>query len=157
MALPSPLPLRREIALKGGFFMLLTFGTPAECKRHQFSTPSLTWRHPGKKGWFVSDNVCPGFSQDRVYLHENPGRGTAGRAEPTWSNRTGYSIPCAIMLGSSGAGELGSRNSVTAQSRLGSARRRQSVRMALSVPAVCVVYSPYLYRCCYCSLCLLFC
>jgi len=23
--------------------------------------------------------------------------------------------------------------------------------------AVCVVFSPYLYRCCYCSLCLLFC
>jgi len=30
----------------------------------------------------------------------NPGRDTARRADPTWSNRAGYSIPCAVMLGS---------------------------------------------------------
>jgi len=31
-------------------------------------------------------------------------------------------------------------------------------RLSLSLGrAVCSVYSPYLYRCCYCSLCLLFC
>jgi len=45
---------------------------------------------------------CPGFGQDRVNFHQNPGRGTAGRADPTWPNRAGYSIPCAAMLGSGG-------------------------------------------------------
>jgi len=49
---------------------------------------------------------CPGFGQDRVNFHRNPGRGTAGRADPTWPNRAGYSIPCAIMLGS-GWGRVG--------------------------------------------------
>jgi len=32
----------------------------------------------------------------------NPGRGTAGQADPTWPNRAGYSIPCAVILGSGG-------------------------------------------------------
>jgi len=59
---------------------------------------------------------CPGFSQDRVNFHRNPGRGTAGRADPTWPNRARYSIPCAIMLGS-GGGELGGGNSLTARER----------------------------------------
>jgi len=33
---------------------------------------------------------------------------------------------------------------------------QRSVRVALRV-LFCFMYSPYLYRCCYCSLCLLFC
>jgi len=47
------------------------------------------------------------FGQDRVNFHQNPGRDTAGWAEPTWTNRAGYSIPCVVMLGSGGevAGE----------------------------------------------------
>ena len=41
---------------------------------------------------------------------------------------------------------------------LGSARRRLVVGEGGSLGcAVCVVFSPYLYRCCSCSLCLLFC
>jgi len=50
--------------------------------------------------------LCPGFSQDRVSFHQNPGRGTTGWADPTptWPNRAGYSIPCAVMLGSGGGG-----------------------------------------------------
>jgi len=40
---------------------------------------------------------CPGFGQDRFNFH---------RADPTWANRAGYSIPRAIMWGS-GGGELG--------------------------------------------------
>jgi len=51
--------------------------------------------------------VCPGFSQDRVNFHQKPGGDTAGWADPTWPNRTEYSIPCAVML-RSGWGELGS-------------------------------------------------
>ena len=39
--------------------------------------------------------MCPGFGQDRVNFHQHPGRDTAGRADPTWPNRAGYSIPCA--------------------------------------------------------------
>ena len=42
---------------------------------------------------------CPGFGQDRVNFHQNPGRDAAGQADPTWPNRKGYSIPCSIMLG----------------------------------------------------------
>jgi len=46
----------------------------------------------------------------------NPGRDTAGRADPTWPNRAGYSIPCAVMLGSGGGGQRG-RNSLEARKR----------------------------------------
>jgi len=49
--------------------------------------------------------MCPGFGQDRVNFHWNPGRGTSGQPDPTWPNRASYSIPCAVMLGSSGGGE----------------------------------------------------
>jgi len=49
-----------------------------------------------------------------VNFHQNPGRDTAGRADPTWPNRAGYSIPCAVMLGS-GWGEMDGRKSVAAQ------------------------------------------
>jgi len=57
---------------------------------------------------------CPGFGQDRVNFHQEPGGNTAGRADPTWSNRAGCSIPCAVMLGS-GGGELGGGNSLAAR------------------------------------------
>jgi len=43
---------------------------------------------------------CPGFSQDRVNFHKMPGGDPARRADPTWPNRTGYSIPRAAILGS---------------------------------------------------------
>jgi len=51
-------------------------------------------------------SYCPGFGQDRVNFHQNPGRGTVEWADPTpaWPNRAGYSIPCAVMLGSRGGG-----------------------------------------------------
>ena len=62
---------------------------------------------------------CPGFGQDRVNFHQNPRRGTTGRADPTWPNRAGYSIPCAVMVGSCG-GKLGSRNSLAAREHSGS-------------------------------------
>jgi len=94
---------------------------------------------------------CPGFGQDRVNFHQNPGRGTARWADPTWPNRAGYSIPCAVMLGSSG-GELGSGNSLAARERAAAVVESGSLCCA-----VCFVFSPYLYHCCYCSLCLLFC
>jgi len=54
----------------------------------------------------LEPNLCLGFGQDRVNFHQKPGRGTAGWAgpTPTWPNRAGYSIPCAVMLGSGGGG-----------------------------------------------------
>jgi len=96
---------------------------------------------------------CPGFSQDRINFHWNPGRGTAGQADPTWPNGAGYSIPCAAMLGS-GGGEWGDGNSLVARERAAPVRSGRAVSLGC---AVCFVYSPYLYRCCCCSLCLLFC
>jgi len=57
---------------------------------------------------------CPGFGQNRVNFHWTPGRGTGGWADPTWPNRAGYSIPCAVML-ASGGGELGGGNSLAAR------------------------------------------
>jgi len=96
--------------------------------------------------------MCPGFGQDRVNFHRNPGRGTAGWADPTWPNRAGYSIPCAVMLGS-GGGERHGGNSLAAWERGHLSGLGESGSLGC---AVCVVYSPYLYHCCYCSLCLLF-
>jgi len=51
--------------------------------------------------------LCPGFSQDRVNFHQKSGGDPARWTDPTWPNGTGYSIPCAIMLGSGweGAGQ----------------------------------------------------
>jgi len=63
--------------------------------------------------YILGCTTCPGFGQDRVNFHRNPGRGTAGQADPTWPNRAGYSTPCALMLGS-GGGELGGGNSLAA-------------------------------------------
>jgi len=94
---------------------------------------------------------CPGFGQDRVNFHRNPGRDTARRADPTCPNRAGYSIPCAVMLGS-GRGELGGGNSLAAREHATLVRESGSLGRA-----VCVVFSPYLYHCCSYSLCLLFC
>jgi len=48
--------------------------------------------------------TCPGFDQDRVNFHQKSGGNTAWRADPTWPNRTKYSIPCAIMLDSGWGG-----------------------------------------------------
>ena len=43
-----------------------------------------------------------GSARTGLIFHQNPGGNTAGRADPTWPNRAGYSIPCVIMLGSGG-------------------------------------------------------
>jgi len=43
---------------------------------------------------------------------------TARRADPNWPNKTGYLIPCAVMLGS-GRGELAGGKLITAGDRLG--------------------------------------
>jgi len=82
----------------------------------------------------------PGFSQDRVNFHQNPGRDTAGQADPTWPNRAGYSIPCAIMLGSSG---VGSRAAGT-HLRLGSMHGGLGERLSVLCGLCCVFSSSVL-------------
>jgi len=63
---------------------------------------------------------CPELGQDRVNFHQNPGRGTVGWTgpTPTWPNRAGYSIPCAVMLGSGGGWGWCGGNSLTARERV---------------------------------------
>jgi len=72
----------------------------------------------------------------------NPGRDTAGRADPTWPNRAGYSIPCAVMLGSGGGG-----GAAATLLRLGRAQWRFSPRerfcSAGSVLLISFLYSPF--------------
>jgi len=82
--------------------------------------------------------LCPGFGQDRVNFHQNPGRGTAGWADPTptWPNRAGYSIPCAAMLGSGGGG-----GAAGTHSWLGRAQWRWFRRAALLCGLFCRVFS----------------
>jgi len=53
---------------------------------------------------------------------------------------------------SSGVGELGGGNSLTAQELTAAVVESGSLGCA-----VCVVFSLHLYHCCSCSLCLLFC
>ena len=127
------------------------------CKPKGFFVPELRLRRhvvqiTGCLWNLNTFRLCPGFDQDRVNFHRNPGRSTARKADPTWPNRAGYSIPCAVMLGS-GEGELGGGT----HSRLGSAGTSPVWENGSVGRAVCVVFSPYLYRCCCCSLCLLFC
>jgi len=102
--------------------------------------------------YYVQFWACPGFGQDRVNFHQNPGRGTAGWAgpTPTWPNRAGYSIPCAVMLGSGGEGVARWEHTHgSGASGAGPVRESRSVACAVRV-----VFSPYLY--CYCSCSLLF-
>jgi len=90
---------------------------------------------------------CPGFGQDRVNFHQNPGRDTDGGADPTWPNRAGYSILCAVMLGSGKGGGVVRRggNSLAVRELVVAVVEGGSPDCA-----VCVGFSPYLYRCCYC-------
>jgi len=89
-------------------------------------------------------DACAGFSQDRVNFHQNPGRGTAEWADPTptWPNRAGYSIPCAVMLGSGGGGWRG-RNSLAAREGTAAVRSESVVLFCgfvLYIPLFSVSY-----------------
>jgi len=122
---------------------------PVNCLRFQFQAAEGK-QTIGNGPWTVLI-PCLGFGQDRVHYHQKPGGDTAGRADPTWPNRTWYSIPCAAMLGSGwGAGqEEGSRDS--------GARRAPGSECCSVHFTVSFLYYPYQYCCCYCLLHLLFC
>jgi len=92
---------------------------------------------------------CPGFGQGRVNFHRTPGRGTAGRAYPTWPNRARYSIPCAVMLGS-GGGELGGGNSLAALegTESSSVLRALFCWFVLCIPLFCIIVVPVPFVCC---------
>jgi len=96
--------------------------------------------------------ICPGFGQDRVDFHQNPGRGTAGWADPTptWPNRARYSIPCAVMLGSGGGGQRG-RNSLAVREGSAAVRSERAglfCGFVLCIPLFCVVVVPVPSVCC---------
>jgi len=79
---------------------------------------------------------CPGFGQDRVNFHQKPRRDTARQTDPTWPNQTGYSIPCAVMLGSRwGAGQGGKLNA--AEERTG--HRVVRVALCISLFVLCIL------------------
>jgi len=90
---------------------------------------------------------CPGLGQDRVNFHRNPGRNRAGRADPTWPNRAGYSIPCAVMLGS-GGGELGGGNSLAAWEYTVVWQSGSAVRFVLCILLICIVVVTVPSVCC---------
>jgi len=96
-------------------------------------------------------NVCPRFSQDRVNFHQEPGGDTARWADPTWPNRAGYSIPCAVKLGS-GGGALGGGNSLMAREHAAPVRSGRValwvVRFVLCILFICIVVVPVPSVCC---------
>jgi len=97
----------------------------------------------------VDVNLCPAFGQDRVNFHQTPGRGTAGTAGGwglTPPGKTEPGIPYHVMsrwVPVGGSARWGLTCSW-------GARGAGAVRESGSVVRVWVVFSPYLYRCCYC-------
>ena len=85
--------------------MLMHFCVPGE-SQSQVRFVGITTIQTVIRNTFKQLSNCPGFGQDKVNFCQNPGRGTAGWADPTpiWPNRAGYSIPCAVTLGSSVGG-----------------------------------------------------
>ena len=86
----------------------------------------------------LQNQLCPGFGQDRVNFHRN-------------GQTTGipYLVPSGWVLA---GGERGGGNSLAAREHAALGGESGSLGSV-----VYVVFSPYLYRCCSCSLCLLFC
>jgi len=93
-----------------------------------------------------------------VNFHQNPGRGTAGWADPspTWPNRAGYSIPCAVMLGSGGGGGVARQelthgsggHSGSSVRESGSVLRALFCGFVLCNPLFCIVVVPVPLVCC---------
>ena len=93
--------------------------------------------------------LCPGFSQDRVNFHWNPGRTQPGGLTPPGQKEQGipYHVPsCWVPVGGSWA--------VGTHSWLGSVRR-WSVRAALSagcfvlcIPLICIIVVTVPFVCC---------
>ena len=117
-------------------------------KQEQMPNTSLKWEC---KDTNLMMQCRPGFSQDRVNFHQNPEWDTARLADPKRLNKTGYLIPCAVMLCSGGGAVWGEVSH-------GSGARRASCGGSRSVHlAICFVYSSYQYYYCFYSLHFLFC
>ena len=99
-----------------------------------------------KKGWYL--RMCAGFSQDRVNFHRTPGRGTAGRTDSHLAkqSRVFHSMcrHAGFQWGGAARREFTRGSGVRAPVLSG--------RMALCVVRFVVVFSPYLYHYCSCSL-----
>jgi len=86
-----------------------------------------------------------------IFTGIQEGAQTGGLTQPGQTEQgIPYHVPsCWVPAGGSWAAGT--------HSWLGSVWWRREVRAALCVVLFCFVYPPYLYRCCSCSLCLLFC
>ena len=89
---------------------------------------------------------CPGFGQDRVNFHRNPGRGTAGGWGLTPPGQTEPGIPYHVTSRGVPVGGAARREGTCG---LGGRSVGPVSGERLSVRFV-VVLSPYLYRCCFC-------
>ena len=104
---------------------------------------------------YVGDWVagCPGFGQDRVNFLPDSRKGHSRAAWPHLAKQSRvFHTMCrhaGFWWGGAGRRELTHGLGAWHQSSPG---ERGSVGCA-----ICVVFSPYLYHCCSCSLCLLFC
>jgi len=94
---------------------------------------------------------CPGFSQDRVNFHQNPGRGKPGGLAQPQPGQTEPGIPYHVpSRWVPVEGQGAARRELTRGSGMcGAGPVWESGSVA---SAVRVVFSPYLYRCCSCSL-----
>ena len=91
-------------------------------------------------------------AQHRLNYHHKPGGDTAGLTDSNQSNKTEYSILCAIMLGSDWGEVVGGKR-VTTWEHTG----HWAVRVALCISTVYFVYFSNQYYCCDGSLHLLSC
>jgi len=144
-----PEPLHAKGERTGAICVLLN---SVQCK----AVPTSVWtfscsgdRVEGKRTLMVLP-LCPGFGQDRVNFHQTPGRYTAGGWGLTPPGQTEPGIPYHVMSRWVPVGGAARRELSHGSGACGAGAVRES-------GSVSVVFSPYLYRCCYCSLCLLFC
>jgi len=125
----------------GVFFLWLFFvSSPSPVLNYQVNQTTISMYN------------CPRFGQDSVNFHQNPGRGTAGWADPppTWPNRARYSIPCAVMLVSGWGGQR-SRNSLAAREGSAVVRSERAVLFCgfvLYSSLFCIIVVPVPFVCC---------
>jgi len=92
---------------------------------------------------------CPGFGQDRVNFHQNPGRGTARWADPTPPGKTEPGIPYHVPSRWVPVRGAAPWDLTRGSGARGTGPVRESGCLGC---AIRVVFSPYLYRYCSCSL-----
>jgi len=109
------------------------------CDKHKMRPKGSIYKEVAVLGLARTGLIFTGIQEG------NPGRDTAGQADPIWLNRAGYSIPCAALLGSGGEGAA--RQELT----LGSGARSSggsgewvcyAVCFVLCIPLICIAVVP---------------